>query len=356
MKRREFVKTSLCLGCAGAFTFKEAFSMPLRFTREEELAMQKFIYKSVEELPKKIRLDICNLCQLNCPACWMRIDEKKIMKRNGFGYVSFEQFKSFIDKTPHLEEIEISNNGEVFLNPDIDKIIEYAYKKNISIYIKNGTNLNTLSEETAENLVKYQVRYMNISIDGASPETYEIYRRGGNFNTVINNIKMINKYKQKYKSKYPYLVYKFILFGHNEHEIDDAKKLAKDLNMGIKFDVNYAKWYSPVKNKKEVIKKLGLAKYETNKEKHFQDFISGGTDWFFCTDLFNSPQINWNGDLLGCCMQYLDNFGVNVFEEGLLNALNSPNVLQAKLMLSDFSFKPKGKVLCNDCTIYESKK
>lgn len=146
--------------------------------------LHSYFYK-----PKKIHLDLCNLCQLNCTACWMRNWEEYIEKNNGgFGYVSFEAFKNFIDKNKFVKEIETSHCGEIFLNPDFNKIIKYAFEKNIKLTACNGVNMNYLTEEMAENLVKYKFERIHVSIDGATPETYAIYRRNGDFNKVIENI------------------------------------------------------------------------------------------------------------------------------------------------------------------------
>ena len=48
-----------------------------------------------------------------------------------------------------------------------------------------------------ETLVKYRFTGLTFSIDGTSQETYEKYRRNGNFNNVIENIKKIKFTKRK---------------------------------------------------------------------------------------------------------------------------------------------------------------
>lgn len=299
-------------------------------------------------LPEKIRIDICNLCQLDCVACWIRKNEDYIKKYNGgFGYVTFETFKNFVDRHPFIKEIEFSKNGEVFLNPDLDKIIKYAYEKNITLTAYNGVNLNYLKEETAENLVKYKFNRIYVSIDGATPETYAIYRRKGDFNKVIENIKTINKYKKIYNSEFPVLTYKFVVFGHNEHEIEQAKELAKELNMNIYFDVNYDNTYSPVKDKEKVKKLAGIFDLENNKVNYYKN------NWFWCRDLFLTPQINWNGEFIGCCFLYLEGFKVNVFEEGLEKALQNEKIWYAKQMLLDYKVKPRNDIPCASCDVYK---
>ena len=141
MKRRDFVKTGICLGCIGAMGFGvnyfcKKFMLEQKMLSDVELSklIKNFQYKTENELPTQIKLDICNMCQLNCAACWMRKDEELVNKEaGGFGYVPFETFKDFIDKHPFIKQIELSHNGEIFLNPDLEDIIRYSYKKlNIS--------------------------------------------------------------------------------------------------------------------------------------------------------------------------------------------------------------------------------
>lgn len=52
-----------------------------------------------------------------------------------------------------------------------------------------------------------------------------------------------------------------------------------------------------------------------------------------CRQLWEFPVINWDGRLLGCCNVYNKDFGVNVFDVGLKEALNSTEYANAKQML-----------------------
>ena len=52
-----------------------------------------------------------------------------------------------------------------------------------------------------------------------------------------------------------------------------------------------------------------------------------------CKQLWNGPQINWDGMLLGCCGNAYKDFGVNVFEVGLEKALSSDLYVYTKKML-----------------------
>jgi MoaA/NifB/PqqE/SkfB family radical SAM enzyme len=125
--------------------------------------------------------------------------------------------------------VELSNYGELFLNPELPKIMEHAFTSGVQLTADNGANLNTVREETLEALVKFRFRRITCSIDGASAETYVRYRVGGCFETVIANIRKIQEYKSRYGSRYPRLAWQFISFPHNQHEIEPARKLARQL-------------------------------------------------------------------------------------------------------------------------------
>ena len=70
-----------------------------------------------------IRIEASSICQLKCPLCHPAHGELGIAGR---GYLRFNDFKNFVDNYPHFKRIELSNNGEIFLNPELEEIIRYA--------------------------------------------------------------------------------------------------------------------------------------------------------------------------------------------------------------------------------------
>ena len=164
--------------------------------------------------PQRIRLEASTHCQLKCPTCETATGE--LYKHVALGFLRLDNFKQLVDENPQVKEIELSNFGEIFLNPQLQKIIKFAYGKNVQLSATNGVNLNTVRDTTLEALVKYKFSHMRCSIDGASQETYEQYRVRGNFDEVMKNIDKINEYKKQYKSQFPLLTWQFEVFGHNE--------------------------------------------------------------------------------------------------------------------------------------------
>ena len=243
---------------------------------------------------EEVSIDLSTICQLRCVEC----STSKGITHNGIvgkGQFHYDDFVRFVSNNPQVKRIEMSNWGEIFLNKDIADIIKFAYENGVTLYCGNGTNFNDVDDIVLEYLVKYKVEYLNISIDGASQETYSQYRIRGNLEKVLSNIERLNYYKELYNSEYPKLSWQFIIFGHNEHELPTVKELCKKYKMAFNPKLNYSN-FSPVKNKEFVRKEsgLGVADRAEYKEIHKKEYKAP------CYHCFVSPQINWNGKILGC--------------------------------------------------------
>ena len=232
-----------------------------------------------------------------------------------------------MDLNPSLERVEISNYGEIFLNPELLQILEYAHGKGVVIAIDNGANLNNVRDEVLEALVKYQVTKLTCSIDGASPETYRVYRVRGDFDRVMKNITAINAHKREYGSELPHLVWQFVVFGHNEHELPMARALAARLGMEFRPKLSWDAKFSPVRNKDFV--RAHTDGQQSSRDEfeavHGVKYVSNT-----CHQLWDDPQINWDGDVLGCCRNFWGDFGGNAFSEGLIPAINSEKMTYAR--------------------------
>jgi hypothetical protein len=264
------------------------------------------------------------------------------------GYLKLDDFKQFIDRNPFVTHVELSNYGEAFLHPQLLQILEYAHDKNVALTIDNGANLNNARPEVLEGLVRYRLRSMTVSIDGASQETYVQYRVGGDFDAVIANVKTINEHKRLHRSQFPLLQWQFIAFGHNQHEIEKARRMAGEL--GMRFWVKLA-WgdSSPVTNRELVARSSGVnaCSREEFEKKYGHDYMQA-----ICHGLWDSPQINWDGKMLGCARNFWGDFAANAFKDGLLESINSEPMNYARQMLLGLR-PPRSDIPCTSCVIYQ---
>ena len=288
-----------------------------RIVSIDRLITQKLIDGEWE--PGEVILEASTLCQLDCVQCYMRKGNN--LSYNA-GYLRFSDFKKLIDENPFIRSVELSNNGEIFLNPELDQIIAYAYEKNVRLTAWNGVNFNTVSDGMLEDLVKYGFRELFIALDGASQETYKIYRRKGDFDKVIENIRKLNAYKEKYGSPYPRLTWQFVIMPSTENDIAAAKEM----------DCISRKEYDA---KNELM-------YNTS-----------------CLQLFTRPAINWDGRFVGCCCPAYDLYpdSENVFEKGFLPVYHSDNVNFAKGLVTGRQ-KDEGekRVPCQTCRFWPTMK
>ena len=308
------------------------------------------------DLPTKVRIDASTHCQLKCPDCsgHGKNDPNRII---GKGYLKFSDFKNFLDSHTYIKSIELASFGELFLNPELVKILEYAHKKNVSLTANGGVNFNTASDEVIEALVKYKLKSMAIGIDGTSQEVYSVYRVGGNYDHVIANIRKLNAFKEKHGTELPKLTWQFVIMHHNENDVVSAKKLAGQLKMNIKFKLTWNQSYVP-QNAEMLMQETGLTSLSRGEyqQKSSEQYLSK-----ICHQLWKQPVINWDGRLLGCCVAAYKDFGVNVFMTGLETALSTDSFKYAKQLLqgkiqhdADDVIKFKNNIPCLDCRFYHN--
>ncbi|MBF0504802.1 MAG: SPASM domain-containing protein [Candidatus Omnitrophica bacterium] len=299
--------------------------------------------------PSKIRLEASTACQLKCPAC--PNTDGSIARELGIKILKFENFKKIVDSNPWIRSIELSNWGEIFLNRDLLRIAKYAYQKKIVLNAGNGVNLNTVKEDMLEALVKYRFGFISCSIDGSSRATYKIYRKGGDFDTVIANIKKINEFKAEYRSTLPVLHWQFIVFEHNEHEIIKARQMAHKLGMGFQVKLPYGD-FSSVRNKDRVRKLSGIGAVSRKEyqEKYKKPYFIKNT----CYELWANPQINCDGRVLGCSRNYWGDYG-NALKENLIEVLNNEKMNYARAMLRGQK-GPREDIPCTQCRRYNEMK
>lgn len=194
--------------------------------------------------PRRVALDVSTVCQLKCPSC--PTANGTIARSIGAGFLTLANFRKLVRDHPWVSDIELSNWGEVFLNRDLEPILRHAYQQHVAVRIDNGANLDRASERVLEALVKYRLRSLTCSIDGAGPDTYAVYRVNGNFDRVIGHVRQINAFKQRYRSRYPALRWQFGVFDHNAHEIGKARDMARELGMQFHPKLSWDDLYTEV--------------------------------------------------------------------------------------------------------------
>jgi hypothetical protein len=301
----------------------------------------------------RIRLELSSICQLKCPVCLTALGITS--KLVDTPYVSFTRFKNLIDTSLQIKYIETSHQGEIFLNPDLLKIIHYSYEQGITLTADSGVNLNTASKDVLQALVKYKFRSLFVSIDGATQEIYSKYRVGGNISQVFENLNMINYYKKKYQSRFPLLIWQFIEFDHNKHERIDAMNAARKFKMGFIRKVACSD-EDIQENVNNILYRLALKKYNKEALDIIENYpvpikLKKQIQKHICAHLWYGPQIRSNGQVVGCCRNL--NFGDygNAFDSGIAECIYGEKMQYARRMIMGKN-KERKDIPCYKCPNY----
>ena len=176
--------------------------------------------------PNKLVIDTVDTCNLRCVFC--PTGQRKSYRPSAV--MSYQNFKEIIDKLgQYLMIVDLNNWGEPLLNSDIYKMI--AYTNRYSINSVMSTNFNLFKPQDAEEMIWSGLDLLIIALDGTTQETYSKYRVGGDFNKVLENIKILVKKKKERNSQKPVIQWQFLVFKHNEHEIPDVFRMAEELGV-----------------------------------------------------------------------------------------------------------------------------
>jgi len=243
--------------------------------------------------------------------------------------ITLEQFEQIVNPLfPTLLGISLSNYGEPLLHRSIVSLIEYAHRKNIAVSFPTNFSLK-LSEKWMEQLVNSGLDSLLVSLDGATEETYNKFRVGGNFSLVLQNVKTISEIKRKLKLNRPYIIWKFVIFNHNKHEVSTVLQ-------------KYHEW--------------GFDGYEFVKDKfapELQEYMKAYTTSARgrqegCFWPWHTMVIQWDGEVFPCC--YPESFDIgNAIKENILKIWRSEQYNTLRLGLSAKKYIDKMHPVCNKC-------
>ena len=176
--------------------------------------------------PTNVMFELIYGCNLNCPFCYLRIEEtvKKIKTQR---LLSTDEITNIIDQIPCQTSLSFSG-GEIMLHRDIIKILTHAKKRHRVGIISNLT-VNT--KEHNRQLVKMKLDTLMTSLDGYNDELHDKVRGKGSFQKTINNIKDIQEQKRLQKKSSPTITINSMILPHNLDQMAKMVKLADRLNV-----------------------------------------------------------------------------------------------------------------------------
>src|SRR5262249_37229567 len=134
-------------------------------------------------LPTFLQVEPVGQCNLRCQMCpiQFRTDGPP---HGPPAFMEFETFMRLIDGLPDLEELQLQGLGEPMMPPRFFDMIAHAARRGVRV--GTNSNLTLLNPQRAERCVTSGLGELNVSLDGASAETYERIRVRAHFDRVLN--------------------------------------------------------------------------------------------------------------------------------------------------------------------------
>lgn len=246
----------------------------------------------VQGLPFSISMEPTTACNLRCPECPSGL---RAFTRPT-GNLKNELFTQVIDElAKDLWALTFYFQGEPFINPKFLEMVHYAHRK--GLYTNTSTNGHFLTEAKAEETVRSGLSRLIISIDGTDQETYSAYRREGTLATVIEGAERVVKWKRKLKSATPHIVFQFLVVRPNEHQVPEARKLAKQIGVDDLW-LKTAQVYDPHDDHPLIPLQDKYSRYKRNPD---GTWAVKHTLKDECWKMWHSCVITWDGKVVPCC-------------------------------------------------------
>ena len=184
-------------------------------------------------LPSRLYIECTAACNISCAqACCA--PETGITRTRKAGMLDFEIFRRVVDEAgPSLVRIDFFNYGETFLHKRAIEMCEYIKSRFPQVYLYTSTNGLAFTPDQVRRLVHSGIDEVTFSIDGATAESYAIYRRRGEFEKAIANLRTAAEEKRRNGRDVPFINWRYILFSHNDsdEEMTRARTMAADLGI-----------------------------------------------------------------------------------------------------------------------------
>lgn len=273
--------------------------------------------------PFHLTLEPGNVCNLSCPLCPTTFREARIPA----GMLRLENARRIIDRFPWAVRMTLSNWGEPFLNKEIFGIIEYARSRDIEVEVES--NFTLFDEQKARALVASGLDRLLVALDGASQETYEVYRVGGVYADVLENVRTLRRVQEETGDRRTEIVWKFVVNRHNEHELDTARALAAELGLSFRA---VTIWAPPDELDLWLPRNLSHTGGRN---------AQGGPQK--CHHLWQAVSVNHNGDVFPCCSEFSPSDKVaNVLEQSFDEVWNSETYRSRRR-------RNRGPIDCSEC-------
>ncbi len=170
-------------------------------------------------------MDATNKCNLRCIMCHFAREEAQREPAVQWTEANLERLEREV--LPFVKRACLSAGTEPLMWKRFPELLEVLRRARVP-EVDMVTNGLLLTDELADRIVKAGLTCVQLSLDGASKETYDSVRVGGKFEDFLAAVGRLNAAKRRLGSRRPELQFNFTMMSRNVGELTDLVRLAHE--------------------------------------------------------------------------------------------------------------------------------
>jgi MoaA/NifB/PqqE/SkfB family radical SAM enzyme len=188
---------------------------------------------------QKLHVEPSSHCNARCPGCPRNLNGYNIDDLFKKTHLTAERFSEILYQYPNVRFLLFNGNlGDPMMNPHMLSLVDVA-KHVHELRITTNGSIGKL--DTFERLGAMKNVIMTFSIDGLE-DTNHLYRQDVEWNKIMERAK-------KFIGAGGRAEWKFIIFRHNQHQVEEARSLSKELGFTSFEVVDHSRNNFPALNK-----------------------------------------------------------------------------------------------------------
>ena len=211
--------------------------------------------------------------------------------------VTLEEFQNTIDALcDYVFLVVMYNWGEPLLHKDFPALVRCAVDHGIAVHASSNLSV-PLSERQCTEIIASGLQLLLVGVDGATPKTHALYRRGSDLAVVHRNLRSLVAAKKQVGATTPKIVAEFLVFRHNRDEISEFTKQMTEIGV-------YPHPVPPLLPGDDSLQEAGIPEFDRYQQHAvaISRLRTKGNRLSPCTWLYYSSTINPGGSVSPCCM------------------------------------------------------
>jgi MoaA/NifB/PqqE/SkfB family radical SAM enzyme len=172
---------------------------------------------------RRVHLEVTARCNLACPQCARNDSRGRDHPLLPISELTLDDVKSIFpaELLARLDALYLCGNyGDPMVARDTVEIFEHLRAQNRGLELTMITNGSGRTADWWQALARLGVR-VRFSIDGLA-DTNHLYRRHSSFSTILESV-------GAFIGAGGHAIWDFIVFRHNEHQVEEARRLSREL-------------------------------------------------------------------------------------------------------------------------------